>query len=203
MTEYVETSTAASFPNILAVVDYLKTRGWKAGKSIVYQHRNGGKIRPRADGLFYQKDVDKYAKTFLRRVETGQTVTRDLDDIHEKKARAEQEKSEHQAALLAIKRKAAEGTYVDKGYFDRELGRRAAIFRLDQEGFIRSKASDMTALVEGNPALIPVLIDYLLTEMEIILARYSEERPIEVPVGADSVDDELDAVDDSADEDED
>jgi len=55
---------------------------------------------------------------------------------------------------------------------------------------VRSKASDIVSLVTGNPTRIPELIEYLLLEVEHVLARYSEDRPVEVPVVADVRDDD-------------
>jgi hypothetical protein len=56
----------------------------------------------------------------------------------------------------------------------------SSIFRFDLEGFVLSKANDITGLVQGNSGRIPQLIAFMQTEVETVLARYSKERPVEV-----------------------
>jgi len=169
-----------TFPNILAVVEYLKAGGWKIAKSMAYQHRNDGKIRPQEDGLFHIKDVVKYAKTFLRRLDGAKMDA--LDTIQQEKLRGEVDKLQAQAEHWQIRTKALAGAYVDKEAFERELAKRAAIFRNDMETFCRSQAADIIAASGGDPAKAPDLIQYLLERTEEFFARYSEEKEFRVPL---------------------
>jgi len=170
-----------SLPNALAVVDYLSKNGWKIKKSAAYKHIQEKKLRPNRDGRYTVVEIERYAAAYLKRKDGIEQDVTPIDTIQQEKLRAETDKMKAQAEHWQIRAKAASGQYVDKGYFDQELARRAAIFRADLEGFVRSKASDITALVQGDALLIPHLIDYMQSEVETVLARYSEERPIEVP----------------------
>ncbi len=173
--------TNRPLPNLLAVVDWLKTHSWKVSKSKVYGDAKAGKITSNSDGTYTVKSVEKYAGNHLRQKGAFSNRDENLSSIAEQKAKAEASKMESQAGLAEIKLKVAQGQYVDKGYFDRELSKRAAIFRADLEGMVRSKGSDIAALVHGDPVRIPELIEYMLSEVETVLARYSEDKPIEVP----------------------
>jgi hypothetical protein len=179
VSEYIETSI--TFPNILAVVDYLKAMGWKVGKSIVYQHRNGGKLRPRADGLYHLKDVERYARTFLRRTDTGQPACKDIDDVQQDKSRAERDKMVAQADVTQMKRDVLKGKYVEKDYLDQELARRAALLNNDLITFSRTSAVEIIALVGGDPDRVPDLIEHMIEAMESFLDRYAEDREFNVP----------------------
>jgi len=175
-------SADRSLPNALSVVDYLSKNGWKIKKSTAYKHIQEKKLRPNRDGRYTITEIERYAAAYLKRKDGIDQELTPLDTIQQEKLRAETDKMKAQAEHWQIRAKAAKGQYVDKGYFDQELARRAAIFRADLEGFVRSKSSDITALVQGDPLLIPRLIDYMQSEVETVLARYSEDLPIEVPV---------------------
>jgi len=191
-----DSDTAAkelTFPNILAVVEYLNTRGWKVGKSAAYLHwKKYSKIRPREDGLFHIKDVLKYANTHLQRV--------DSDTIQQEKSRAEADKLKAQAEHWQIKTAIAKGLYVEKDAFERELARRAAVFRSDIEVFIRSQAVGIINLVSGDATKAPDLIEFMLDQAEGWLDRYSGEKEFTVPLPRAMVMDDEDD-DDSDDED--
>lgn len=190
-----EGSVDHCFKNILEVVKHLKAYGWKVGKSIAYQHRNDGKIRPRADGLFHKKDVEKYARTFLRRFDTGFSVSDSKDSSQQEKQAAETEKIKAQARHWSMKASILEGRYVEKGLFERELARRAAVFKNDIENFCRSQAPGIINLVAGDAAKAPDLIDHMLAQAENWLGRYAEEKEFRLPAPQPEEDVD-DAVDD-------
>jgi hypothetical protein len=73
--------SAERFNNLHAVLAYLAGDGWKIKKSNLYQHRKHGKIIPDTDGTFTRSAVDKYSKTFLKKIETGKRVTEASDDL--------------------------------------------------------------------------------------------------------------------------
>jgi len=182
--------TEQPLPNLLAVVDWLKNHGWKVSKSKVYADAKAGRISARPDGSYSLKSVQTYAGNCLK--QKGSAGQRDemMSGIATDRAKAEADKLRHQADMAELKLRLAQGKFVQKDYFDIELSKRAAIFRSDLEGLVRSKASDIVSLVTGNPTRIPELIEYLLLEVEHVLARYSEDRPVEVPVVADVRDDD-------------
>lgn len=184
VTETKKTTEAKSmtFPNILAVVDHLSAEGWRIKKSTAYMHHSQGKIRQRDDGFFYLKDVHKYARIFLKRIETGQKVSATLELKQEKRLNAEIEKMEAQARLATIKANAAEGFFVERGEFERALAQRAATFKNDIETFIRAEAQAIIALTHGNPDTTPDLIAFMLDKSEAWLDRYAADKEFAAPV---------------------
>jgi len=168
------------FDNILGVVDYLDLRGWKIKKSAAYKHSKEGKLRPREDGRYSQKDVDKYARTFLKPKDSS-FLSGAIDAMQSKKLQAETDKLVAQAEHWSIKAKVAAGQYVPRDLFELELAKRAAVFKNDIESFIRAQALGIIHLVDGSADKAPDLIEYMLDQAEDWLDRYAEEKEFKVP----------------------
>lgn len=169
-----------TLPNLLAVTEYLSARGWKIKKSAAYQHHKDGKIRPQKNGAYRIADVEKYATTFLKRLDGVKADL--LDTIQQEKSQAEVDKLKAQAEHWQIKTAIARGLYVKKDAFERELARRAAVFRADIENFIRAQAVGIINLVSGDASKAPDLIEHMLDQAEGWLDRYSGEQEFTVPV---------------------
>ncbi|SEM82529.1 hypothetical protein SAMN04489760_1559 [Syntrophus gentianae] len=177
-------------PNLLAVADWLKHHGWKVSKSKLYADAKTGKIFADSDGAYPVKSIEKYAGHYLRQKGALGKHDEALSSIAELKAKAEADKLRSQADMAAIKLKIAQGQYVEKEYFDRELAKRAAFFRNDLEIFCRSRSSEIIAFVEGDHNKAPDLIQYLLECVEDFFGRYAENREFSIPVTTLPEDDE-------------
>ena len=167
-----------TLPNLLAVVDYLTDKGRKIKKSAAYKHQKDGRIRPQKNGAYSIADVEKYAST-LKRLDGAKADL--LDTIQQEKARAEVDKLKAQAEHWQIRTAIARGLYVEKDAFERELARRAAVFRADIENFIRAQAAGIINHVAGDATKAPDLIDYMLDQAEGWLDRYAGEKEFTVP----------------------
>lgn len=166
--------------NILAVVDYLSGQGWKVHKSAVYNHKKEGKIRPQPDGTFRISDVERYAETYLRRKDG--TESGKLDKLQQQKLEAEIKRTEAQAEHWVNRSRASSGAFIPKEHHERDLARRAAVFRSDLETFARSEASEIVSLVAGDAGKIPELVTWILGRFDGFLANYAEEREFRVPL---------------------
>ncbi|HBJ76109.1 MAG TPA: hypothetical protein DDY86_11660 [Syntrophaceae bacterium] len=69
------------FDNLMAVLEYLISNGWKAARNSLYRHQKQGKLLPESDGKYKQRAVDKYAKTFLKQIATGRRLQETSDEI--------------------------------------------------------------------------------------------------------------------------
>jgi len=185
-------------PNALAVVDWLNDQGWKVRKSAFYKHRKEGKIRPQADGTFRIADVEKYATVHLSRKDGSESGK--LDKLQQERVLAETEKSKAQAKHWVTKERILSGSFVPKDLFERELTKRAIVFRNDLETFGQSEAAGIVNLVKGDANLIPELIQYMLGKFEDVLDRYAREREFKVPLPPQETD--LDMTRDEDDEEE-
>lgn len=191
---------AKTIKNALAVVDYLAGQGWKVKKSAVYKHHKEGKIRAQQDGTFRVSDVERYAETFLRRRDGSETGK--LEKLQQERLQAELRKTVAQAEHWENRARAASGIFIAKDQHERDLARRAALFRTDLDTFVRSEAPEIVAQTGGDAARIPELVTWMLGRIDLFLARYTEERSFEVPLlpTAGTPEEDLDEDDEGGDE---
>jgi Asp-tRNA(Asn)/Glu-tRNA(Gln) amidotransferase A subunit family amidase len=174
-----------SIQNLLKVVEYLKTAGWKVSKSVVYRHRSEGKIGPQSDGRYLPADVERYARDWLKQVD-GSGGRSKVEPVEQReKKQAEARKLAAQADHWELKTKIMSGEYVERESYERNLAQRAAVFKRDIENFIRNYAGEMIALVAGDATRAPDVIEFWLDESERWLARYAEEAEFELPAAVD------------------
>ena len=166
-----------TFPNLLAVIDYLQEKNWKIGKSRAYEHHKEGKIQPETNGTYRLSHVEKYAATHLKRAD-GKTASNELEKYATEKARIELENEKEKLEQIRHKNKLAAGAYVPREMFEQELAKRAAVFKSDIENYIRGGAEKIIALVEGNPMKTPALIEHQLDTAADWLNRYSRDKEI-------------------------
>lgn len=172
-----------TFQNMLAVIDYLKINNWKIAKSRAYEHQKEGKIKPQANGTFRLSDVEKYAAVHLKR-SNGRSAVSELEKYQEEKARVELEREKAKLEQIQYKNKLAAGAYVPREAFEQELAKRAAVFKSDVENFILGGAEKTIALVDGDPAKAPILIEYQRAAAADWLNRYDSDKKFKVPAPA-------------------
>lgn len=188
--------------NIPAVVDHLTALGWKIKKSAAYKARKEGKIRQQPDGSYLVAAAERYAETFLRRIDGGPSADNPAESLQQEKQAAETAKIKAQARHWEMKASILEGRYVLTGLFERELARRAAVFKNDLENFCRAQAAGIINMVAGDAAKTPDLIEYMLGQAENWLGRYAEEKEFRVPAPPESLSSAGDdAVDDGSEDD--
>lgn len=168
--------------NILAVVDYLKTAGWKVAKSTCYNHKKSGILKPEKDGTFKISTVDQYAETNLTRLD-GRSDD-DTEKLAEDTQRIRNRKEKAQAEHWELKTKIAQGLYVPKDAFERELAQRAMVFKADIDSFCRTQSGAIVNLVDGDKDKTPDLIEYLLAATASWLNRYAADREFIVPLAS-------------------
>lgn len=178
-----------TFPNLLAVIKYLKENKWKLSKSRAYQHHGEGKIKQQSNGTYRLGDVEKYAGVYLKTAD-GRSASNDLEKFQEEKVQTELDISKEKLEHLQLKNKVAKGLYVPKDAFERELAQRAIVFKSDVESFCRSKAADIVNLTGGKKDRIPDLIEYMLGESATWLNRYAADREFVVPAAPESLEDQ-------------
>ncbi len=172
------------FDNLLAVAAYLKSQGYKLGKSTLYNHHAAGKIAPDTDGKYTQGAVDKYAAMALKRIDGAATTPRpvasDLDRISVKRAEDEGRKIAAQAMLFEQKAAILQDSYIPRSVHEQELAARAAVLVSDGKNFVHSEAPAIVAMVGGDPAKIPDLVDFMLTALGQWFSRYSQAKEFSI-----------------------
>lgn len=161
------------------VFEYLKKLGLKVGKSKLYKDAGTGLLRVQKDGTIFMKDVENYILHPGANVAANQMS--DNDNFANEKAEAELRKLKAQAEHWESKTGILSGQLIDKDLFYGELAARALIFKSDLVNFFRSEASNMIAVVQGDPKKAPDLMDLCFTALEKALSHYSSEAEFNVP----------------------
>lgn len=179
-----ETDQGNKLANLLTVAKFLKDKGYKVGKSKIYQDVKH--IRQEKDGTYTEAAVLRYAERYLRlRGTSAETKERkstpELDRAQEEKVIQEARKLKAQADFSEIKAKILGGDYIPRNMLDRELSNRASILRSDIENWARGQVSSVVTLVKGDVDLIPDLAAYLIRQIDSWFARYAEDREFTVP----------------------
>jgi hypothetical protein len=151
--------------NVLAVVEYLKSRGWKIKKSTAYQHVKDKSLQRQANGTFSINDVENYAVRCLKRLD-GASAKKSIDDMHTRKFIADVAAAEYEARIKKKKAEAIEGKYVDREIFEDELATQALAFRNALHTFIHSQAEEIVNFVGGDISKIPDLIELLIVRAD-------------------------------------
>jgi hypothetical protein len=138
----------ARFKNRVAVLEFLKGRGYKIGKSKLYQDADSGALPVQQDGSVLEADVYSYiVRVGLR-----------IDDRQERQHRVESTKQrDAEARLAAIRAEKEEfaldrekGKYLLKEDVFRELAGRAAIMDANLRHFVQSVMPDLIAAAKGD-----------------------------------------------------
>ncbi|WP_419663217.1 hypothetical protein [Desulfosarcina variabilis] len=107
-----------------------------------------------------------------------QRVNTITDGVDRKEA--DRRKALAQARHWEVKTKILEDLYIDREWAEMQLAARAMVLKSDMENFFRSRAPEIIAKCDGKQEFAPDVIEYLLTNLESWLGRYSE--PIEFEV---------------------
>jgi len=85
----IQESSEKPLPTIADVLEYLKVEGWKVTKTSLYRHQKEGKFIPQPDGAYARRDIDRYARTWLRQQSTGKRIGERLDELQRQKLEKE------------------------------------------------------------------------------------------------------------------
>jgi len=165
------------FPNILAVLSYLQEQGWKIKKSALYKHRDDRKIKPRRDGTFTLKEVERYATTHLKRLGPSKQendLIEELDQLRILEAKQE-------VRLKTAQADNWEGRNLDiekaiKTKVRTEISERAQFLSSELSSLAEATSPHIITIVKGDPDKTPELIQYLKHQYAITLDRIYNEN---------------------------
>ena len=94
---------------------------------------------------------------------------------------ADRRKAIAQARHWEVKTKILEDQFVDREWAEMQLAARAMVLKSDMENFFRSRAPEIIVKCDGKQEFAPDVIEYLLTNLEAWLGRYSQPIEFNVP----------------------
>lgn len=167
-----------TFKSQTAVVAHLQEEGWKIQKSALNNHVKDGKLRPRADGLFDETAVLRYAQKHLKRADGAGSQS--LEALQEKKVRAEITRAEVQAAKMQLQQDILEGKFIKRVDHEHALATRARLLKSDLINWARQYVDELIQAVEGDPARAPEALAFTERHIEDWLNRYASQGQIQL-----------------------
>ncbi|MBA7559396.1 hypothetical protein ES708_01010 [subsurface metagenome] len=172
-----------TFKNRLVVTKWLQEDGWKVSKSTVYNRIGKSKLLPRENGLFHLKDVEKYARVFLKRAGTGKRIQDEQDELQRRKTWLEVDKLEVEITRARQKQEVEEGSYIPRDQLEIELASRAAVLDAGIAHFFQSEAGAWINLVGGDQRKLPELISVLMAAKDGFMNQYARAKEFVVEIG--------------------
>jgi hypothetical protein len=169
------------FANTKQVHAFLVSQGWKVCQRAVYNHVSEGKLRKK-DGVFTLAAVGKYARTFLQRQDSGQTVPKEHEHLQQEKLALEVERLKIQIKKDAHRLGVEQGAYLPREDFELELAARASVFDAGFRYFFQASAAELIALVGGNNKKIPDFLAAVNTKLDMQLNEYASTKEYQVMI---------------------
>ncbi len=173
------------FPTLADVLDYLKSAGWRVTRTSLYRHQGEGKIRPGDDGEYHVKDVDRYAKTWLKRKETGRRAKDALESLQTQKLEKENRRLDLENEIKEMERDKKRGMLIARELIELELAGRAGVLEAGLRHWIQSKAFNWVRIVDGDPHKVADLISLMLSDLDEHLNSYAAPIDYTLIIGAD------------------
>jgi len=171
-------------PTIAAVLEYLKAEDWRVARPSLYRHRKEGKITPRRDGMFALRDVDKYARTFLKQKSTGKKLRDKLDEVQRKKADQELKNLELDYERKRFLHDRDLGRYIAKELMEIELAGRAGVLDAGLKHWVQSHAAEWIRAAGGDTKKVGDLIVLMNRDLDEHINSYASSLSYQVIIDA-------------------
>ncbi len=163
-----------------AILRWLQASGFQIEKSQFYDHIKEGKLATDKQGMFTVRRVKKYAKTFLRRMETGQLDREEKEDLATTKAQEEIKRLRLQNKREELKLAVDQGQYLPKDDFYRELAARLVVLDAGLERMARDRVTEFVHIVGGDQAKAEHLTASLVAAKNELLNSYASTQSYHV-----------------------
>jgi hypothetical protein len=166
--------------NPISILSYLRDHQYKISRAGVYRAVSQGKIRPKKTGHFSPKDVDKFARMYLKKLDGSTHAMADEENL------AVFEDLQHQKLEAEVKKAQAQAEHWQKRNMDldaevetrvgQSLASRLIILKTDLRNFSHAHSPIIISLVAGDPQKTVDLITYLNDNFDIHLSRYAGDE---------------------------
>lgn len=173
-----------SCATVADVLAYLEASGWKVTKTSLYRHQAEGKITPAADGTYRQKDVDKYARTWLKQKSTGKRISEKTDELQRKKLELELQNLEIERRRKSFALDRDLDKYIPREQMDIELATRAGVLQAGLRHWVQSRAAEWIRAVAGDMKKVGDLINLMNHDLDEHINHYAAPVEFQVIIAA-------------------
>lgn len=171
-------------PNIAAVLEYLRAADWRVTKTTLYRHQKEGKIAPRLGGLYALRDVDKYARTWLKQKSTGKKLSEKIEYLQELNLKLDRDLKELKIRREKIATMKEEGLYIPKEFMEIELAGRAGVLDAGLKHWVQSRAAEWIRSVGGDTKKVGDLILVMTRDLDDHINSYASTLSYQIVIDA-------------------
>lgn len=172
---------SASFANIADVLGHLKRAGWKVTRSSLYRHHQEGKFVAR-DGAYLHKDVDRYARTWLKKESTGKRERDGIDELQRKKAERELKRLDLEIQQRELVYAKELGKLVPREQIEVEMAGRAAVLDAGLRHWVHANAAEWVRTVAGDSKKVGDLILLMGRSLDEHINNYAAPRDYRIVI---------------------
>ena len=137
---------------------------------------------PRSDGLYLLKDVEKYAKTFLKQQSTGKRVNERWDELQRKKLEKELQNLDLDYERKRFNHEKDLGKFIPREQMEIELASRAGILDAGLKHWIQSRAADWIRSVDGDTKKVGDMINMMNRDLDEHINTYAVDRQYDIVI---------------------
>lgn len=192
-------ATGEVFANKLKCWEFLQGAGWQVSRALFYRHCRENKLPREKNGKYTRANVEAYAATYCRRVDTGLKVGEEKGTVADQReaVRLEREKVRLQKERRELE--LIEGKSIPRAEVELMIVGRAVSFLSHLRAMVQMHASDLIHIVGGDQSRATEMIaelQGLIEEHVSTFARDVEFKVMLAPAGVDqSQPDDLDDSD--------
>lgn len=165
-----------SYENRTAVVQHLQARGFKVGKSKIYEDAKSGLLRVQPDGTVLGSDLELYIKACL----VGRRQPSNEGELARKKLELEVQKLENQVREQNLEYEKSIGKLIDRRDVELELAARAAVLSAGLETMVYARSAEWIFLVQGKPEFSAKLAEEMIQSFRDTLNDYAQIKTFQV-----------------------
>jgi hypothetical protein len=166
------------------VLNYLLDSEWKVTKTTLYRQHKEGKISPRPDGAYALKDVEKYARTWLKQKSTGKRIAEKLEELQRRKLEMELSNLELENKRKALAYGKDVSSLIPREQVENELATRAGILLAGFKHWIQSRAAEWIRLTDGDTRKVGDLINLMNHDLDEHINSYAAPLDYDVIIDA-------------------
>lgn len=173
------------FPSRTTAWTYLRDNGWLIGRTKFYEDCREGRLPREKNGKYTRANVEAYAATYCRRVDTGLRVGEEKGTVADQReaVRLEREKVRLQKERRELE--LIEGKAIPRAEVELMVVGRAVIFLAHLRAMTQMKAADWIHIVNGDQSRATELIADIQESIEEHLSTYARDVEFKITITPD------------------
>lgn len=172
--------TTPLFPSRTTAWTYLRDNGWLIGRTKFYEDCREGRLPREKNGKYTRANVEAYAATYCRRVDTGLRVGEEKGTVADQReaVRLEREKVRLQKERRELE--LIEGKSIPRAEVELMVVGRAVAMLSHLKAMTQMRASDWIHIVDGDQSRAAELIAEIQDGIEEYLATFARDVEFKV-----------------------